>query len=64
MSASVEPLAASAPTHFPDALSYFKNLLFTFAVSLSTSSKNSKRTSPPPDELPNEDLVIVRLILS
>ena len=41
---------ASAPTNFFNEESYFKNLPFTFAVDLCTSSKNSKRTSPLPEE--------------
>ena len=45
------PPLASAPTNvFVDAW-YFRNLPSTNAVSLSISSRNSKRTSPPP---PNE----------
>jgi len=35
---------ASAPINLPDEESNFKNLPFTFAVSLSTSSRNSNRT--------------------
>ena len=46
------PPEALAPTHLPEAESYFKNLLLTFALSLSTSSRNSRRTSPPP---PNDE---------
>ena len=34
------PPEASAPSHLPEVELYFKNLLFTFAVEISTSSKS------------------------
>ena len=42
------PPAVSDPTHFPFAALYFKNLLSTFAVDVSTSSKSLTNTAPPP----------------
>ena len=45
---SVPTPDALAPTNFPLDDWYWRTLPFTFAVSLSTSSKNSRRTSPPP----------------
>ena len=47
---------ASSPTNFPDEESYFRNLPLTVAVDLSTSSRNSSRTSPPPPGLENPTL--------
>ena len=41
-------LSTSTPTHLPSEELYLRNLLFTFAVDLSTSSKNSSRVSPDP----------------
>ena len=38
----------SAPINLPMEESYFKNFPSTFADDLSTSSKNSRRVSPPP----------------
>ena len=43
-----EPPLASPPINLPVDDWYFKNLPSTFTLSLSTSSKNSRRTSPPP----------------
>ena len=34
------PPEASAPSHLPEVELYFKNLSFTFAVEISTSSKS------------------------
>ena len=42
------PPPPMAPTHLSVAASYFKNLPLTFAEFLSTSSRNSRRVSPPP----------------
>ena len=53
---------ASAPINFPKEESYFKNLPFSFAVDLCTSSKNSKRSSPPP-ELPLAKFFLLTLAL-
>ena len=53
---------ASAPTNLPIVELYFKNLPSTFAVDLCTSSKNSKRTSPPP-ELPLAKFFLLTLAL-
>ena len=56
------PPAASAPTNFLDEESYLRNLPLTFAVALSTSSRNSSRTSPPPDELTGPVILILSIL--
>ena len=45
------PPEASAPSHLPEVELYFKNLSFTFAVEISTSSKSWMRTAPPPPKV-------------
>ena len=51
-SLTVRPAAASPPTNLLEAESYLRNFPFTLAVALSTSSRNSNLTSPPPDDPP------------
>jgi len=54
---------ASAPTNLPNVELNFKNLPLTFAVDLCTSSKNSNRTSPPPEELPAAKFFLLTVAL-